>query len=417
MSIIVKAKYKKGFFARKINADAFMKSLGEICKNEKYDARLMRAGQNEYAMQLVPTGTVRFNITETLLTAEAVTSEAGPGFHAAVINCLNQAATAMGFTFDYDDPTDYVYNKAFMHLQKQHVEELRQAVSALVEKHKNDPELPTEFFGWEAPFLPLNQKKIITILGSYSVEELEAYLNGDFEAFAKRYFMWYNEGKDALYRKQMAMFALWNVYKWRKPVTREEANVASTIARNLEMARMLDNDILLPADAWQQICAFNGIPYLNLNTMADEDIPNLGYLRGKVGHVLSLGYRFNAPATYQRINQEGAVIFTDMDKQVAIQVVPEMQPGHITDPRTMLERVDIQEEINGYLYAAMWLEQSLNNGEKVYVLNGFIQGATSFVNVALSFKNEKDREWALEMFKSFDTPAAQPLTFDMLEKH
>ena len=72
MSIIVKAKYKKGFFARKINADAFMKSLGEICKNEKYDARLMRAGQNEYAMQLVPTGTVRFNITETLLTAEAV---------------------------------------------------------------------------------------------------------------------------------------------------------------------------------------------------------------------------------------------------------------------------------------------------------------------------------------------------------
>ena len=65
----------------------------------------------------------------------------------------------------------------------------------------------------------------------------------------------------------------------------------------------------------------------------------------------------------------------------------------------------------------MWLEQSLNNGEKVYVLNGFIQGATSFVNVALSFKNEKDREWALEMFKSFDTPAAQPLTFDMLEKH
>lgn len=417
MSIIVKAKYKKGFFARKINADTFMKSLGEICKKNQYDARLMRTGENEYRMQLVPTGLVQFHITETILTAEAITSNAGPGFHAAVIQILNEASSMMGFVFDYDEPTDYVYNKAFAHLQKQHVADLKQTVQEIVERHKNEEVATTEYIGWEAPYMPVGQKEIITLMGSYSIEELESYVNNDFEEFAKKYFLWYNEGKDALYRKQMAMFALWNVYKWRKPMTREEANIVSSIARNLEMARMLDNDIPLPSKAWQQICAFNGIPYLNLNEFADEDIPNLGYLHGNVSQVLPLNYHLPISGSFDRFNQENAVILRDGSRQVAIQVVPEMQPGHITDPRTMLERVDIQEEINGYLYTGMWIEQANANGEKVYVLNGFVQGFSSFVNAAFSFVNEEDRDWALETFKSFETPAAQPLTFEMLDKH
>lgn len=416
MSIIVKAKYKKGFFARKVNADVFMKTLAEVCKNENYDARLLRTGEDTYLMQMVHNGSVTFKISETLIQAEAVTSVAGPGFHAAVINALTKTAQAMNIVFDFEDATDYIYNKAFMHLQKQFVEDLRQSVEDLVSRCKESDIQTTQLVDWNAPFIPTNQKQIVTLLGSYSIEELEEYLNNDFEAFAKRYFMWYNEGKDALYRKQSALFALWNVYKWRRPISQDEANLVTSIARNLEMARMLDNDITLPNEAWQTICAHNGIPYLNLNEMATEDYSTLGYLRGDVIQLLPLDYRLRIRGAFSRINQENAIIFTDGPRQVVVHVVPEMQPGHITDPRTMLERVDVQEEINGYLYVGMWREDVTPNGEKVYSLNGFIQGLTSFVNVVISYRNEKDREWALNAFKSFETPAGQPLSFSMLDK-
>lgn len=250
-------------------------------------------------------------------------------------------------------------------------------------------------------------------MGSYSIEELEEAINGDFESFAKNYFLWFNQGTDALYHKQIAKFALWNLYKWSKPTSPEEAGIAQNIARHFELARMLDNSLPLPSDAWKNVCALNGFPYLNMNENADEQITNFGYLKNKITYPLPLGYALTVFPAFYKQNMPNTVVLTDGAHKISIQVVEEEQPGHIHDPRTMLETIDFQDEINGYLYVGAWDNRNAANGDYGFI--GFIQGFASFVSVNITFKSEDEKEWVLSTFKSFITPAAPALKFEMLD--
>ena len=193
----------------------------------------------------------------------------------------------------------------------------------------------------------------------------------------------------------------------------EEANIATNIVRYLEKARMIDNDILLPCNAWKEICSYNGLPYLNFNEAAEEDDSNIGYLRNKVQHILPLNYRLEIEGTFARNDTEQAIILTDFGRQVMIHIVPEMQPGQISDPRQMLEKIDFEKEINGYIFVGMWQEEVAPDQSKVYVLNSFIQGSTSFANVMVRFNRKEDTTWAEELITSFITPPAPPISLSM----
>lgn len=409
MSISIKAKYKKGLFARKIAIDQFMKFVGDINVEGEYDAELLKFGDQDFEMRICPNGILHFHVTETLLEAWAVTSIAGPGFHKAVIDILELLEHKMVVHFDIQDPTDYQNTKGFGQLQKEHTKDLRELLTSIL-KERTPESLHTDYLAWSNPWYPTQAYEIVTPFGSYTKHMIESYLQGSsFLEFAQSYFVWFDEGKTPLYHKQIALYQLWNQYKWRKPVTQEEANLIRSIIRHLEVARMVDPAITLPHAVWQDICANNGIPYLNLNEEADMNQPNIGYLRHEVHYLLPMNYGLKASGTYALSNDDGSLLLRDIGRTIRIQIVPEAVPGQVMDPRNMLEAVDFQEEIDGYAYVGQFKEQESDHGT-LHILQAFIQGSTSYANVMIMYQNPEDKVWAMDTLKKIETPSSIPFS-------
>lgn len=413
MSISIQAKYKKGLFARKISVDLFMKTIGDINVEGKYDADLIKFSDSDFEMRICPNGVLRFHVTETLLEASALTSIAGPGFHKAVVDVLESLEEKMVFHFDFKDPTDYQNTKGFMRLQKDFVNDLRDMLNTIIQE-RTPESMHTDYLAWTNPWYPTQAFEIVTPFGSYNVETIKSYLNDDdFITFAHKYFVWFDEGKTPLYHKQMALYHLWNTYKWRKPITQDEAKTIQSIVRHLEIARMVDSNILLPQEAWQEICANNGIPYLNLNENADEIIPMLGYLKSDVHYILPLSFGLKASGRFTISNDEGALLLRDAGRSIRLQVVPENVPGQVMDPRRMLESIDFQEEHDGYIYVGQFKEQEIQQG-KLHLLQAFIQGSTAYVNALFMYQDPADKDWALSMLKKIETPLSVPISLSNL---
>lgn len=417
MSIIVKAKYKKGLFAKKISIENFMETLGKINVEKEYKAELIRYSNNQFVMSLLPGGAIQFNVTDNLMEISSQTSLVGPGFHKCVIEIIEELGARMGLHFDITDPTDYDGTRAFMMLQKEHINDVREIFTEIVKAREEKTVEGSNFVGWRNKWFPLRQKEIITSYGSFSVAEIKEILASDsFDEFAKSQIFWFDETKTAQYYKQTALFYLWNGYRWRKPITKEDARISQLILHSLEMARMADNDIPLPSQAWQQICAYTGVPYLNLNEAADIDDSNIGYLKYPVHFHLPLDYGLKLPGSFEMgHDQEGFIVLSDPNRIIKIKIAPEMQPGHVMDPRKMLEEIDYQEEINGSIYVAQITDAKVSGGS-IYMLHGYIQSYASYAEVNIVLRNTEDKSWALNALKAIEVPFTRPISLASLDQ-
>ena len=289
-------------------------------------------------------------------------------------------------------------------------------LSTIVAEREAKPSEATEYIGWSQPWYPTNEYEFVTNYGSYSLTQMKEIVNGEnFEEFAKSTLVWFDEGKSALYYKQMALYFIWNHYKWRKAISKDEGKVSMQIIRNLEMARMANTELPLPTQVWQQICAFSGAPYLNMNEYADMDDSKIGYLKKPVHFIFPMDYGLKLPGTFERsIDQkDGSTVLADLGKTVKIRVVPEMAPGRIMDPRKMLETIDYQEEYDGSIYVAQFLKEMTPHGP-LNILHGYIQSFASYAEVTIIYQDEADKEWALSTMKQVVVPYSQPINFAML---
>lgn len=415
MSIIVKTKYKKGLFAKKISLDSFMECLEKLNIEGNYAANLYRYSESQFAMNVCPMGTIRFEISDSLLEISSQTSLAGPGFHKCAVEIIEDLGKRMNLQFDINDPTDYCNTRAFMQLQKEHTNDLQNLLASLVKEREEKHSDASEYIAWNQPWYPTEQYEFVTNYGSFSLKQMKDIVTGDnFEEFAKSQFIWFDEGKSALYYKQMALYYLWNEYKWRKPISKEEARVAMLIVKNLEMARMANNEIELPSQVWQQICAYSGMPYLNMNEYADLDDSQIGYLKHPVHFLFPMDYGLKLEGTYDRsLGKDGSIILADLGRTVKVKVVPEMTPGNIMDPRRMLETIDYQEEYDGSIYIAQFLKENSQHGP-LNILHGYIQSFASYAEVTIIYQEDADKEWALSVMKQMVIPYSQPISLAML---
>lgn len=414
MSIIVKAKYKKGLFAKKISVDSFMECLEKVNTENNYMANLYRYSDHQFAMNVCPKGSIHFEVSDNLLEISSQTSLAGPGFHKCVIDIINELGKKMNIHFDISDPTDYSETKAFAQLQKEHVKDLLDLFANLVHEREENPSDASEYIGWDQPWYPTEQYEFVTSFGSFSLVQIKNILNNDFEEFAKSQFVWFDEGKTASFYKQIALYHLWNSYKWRKAISKEEANISMQIVRSLEMARMADNFIELPSQVWQHICAYSGTPYLNMNEYADMDDTQIGYLKHPVHFLFPMDYGLKLAGTFERsIDQDGAVVLADLGHTVKVKVVPEMVPGQIMDPRKMMETIDYQDEIDGSIYIAQFLKEMTQHGP-LNILHGYIQSYASYAEVTILYQDDNEKDWALSIMKEIVIPYSQPISIAML---
>ena len=194
---------------------------------------------------------VRFFEDESYLVVEARTSSAGPGYHAFLVEWLDELAQAGRFSWQVDlgdgvfcDETGYVTHRDFSALQHAMADQFKAVAKYVLEaeadniKHFN-LSLPAGF----------------EVQGEYFAVTTLGFRNRDFfEHFVpERFCLWWNRGLDAKTLANMAASKMWVDITWHPPVNDEEHRDLTIVKVLSARARELDPQIALPEEALRDV--------------------------------------------------------------------------------------------------------------------------------------------------------------------
>ncbi len=174
---------------------------------------------------------------------QAVTTPAGPGYHAFLCELLRNFAAAHQVEWILDDCQD-----ATGYFLRHHRPTLEAAFAKwLHQECRRRPHTPGLTYEHEFTY----PAEVLTPLGPRSAAWREA-LARDLSG-GQDYFPWWNPHPDAAFYRNRALVRLWCDYPWRPPLTEAEGEAADQIANDLATAFHLDPDAELPWSAWLEL--------------------------------------------------------------------------------------------------------------------------------------------------------------------
>ncbi len=209
-------------------------------------------------IQLCPEGYVWLKWNKQKLQGESQTNIAGPGFHAAVIDYLEQLAKREKMKLKVDDRTGYFLKKDFLAMRQKYFYQWFSALIELVSGWEDNEEYT---FCWPALYyIPDRQAgRLITHIRSFSFQELKGMLgSGMSVAFARDFFVWNEVEKDALFYRNSALVLL-NQSCYFMPSDRspQDKAVNQLIIEMLETALSMDSGIPFPQKEYLEICSLD----------------------------------------------------------------------------------------------------------------------------------------------------------------
>lgn len=208
-----------------------------------------------WSLEFCPGGFLAVTETDAGIEGEAITSGAGPGFHKAVSDFLGALARQLAIRLQVEDDTGYPEHRDFARLQAEHRRWLAK-VAGIVSHPQFDPCV----VAWNAGWKPAELRGICTPVGRFSKAQIRAGLErgDDLTKFSRRFYVWYNDSRDALYHRGAALRLIWTEVRWGQPRNRQEQAALEQAAGHLARARELDPDLPLPLGAWRQVLTLTG---------------------------------------------------------------------------------------------------------------------------------------------------------------
>lgn len=211
-------------------------------------------------LQFCPEGFLWMKWEDKELTGNCQTNVAGPGFHGAVVHFLELLAARKNFRLYLNDPTGYYDNRDFKNLRKNYFYRwFEQMLSKVIDQAEEGKE---QLVCWPLNYyLPSEQKDtVMTHIRRFSLKELRGIAHSGLSmAFAKDFFVWNEEEKDAYYYRNCALVLL-NQECYFMPSKRspEDEKINQKIIALLERALSKDRRIPFPLDAYLEVCRLAG---------------------------------------------------------------------------------------------------------------------------------------------------------------
>jgi hypothetical protein len=176
----------------------------------------------------------------------AITSFAGPGYHAFVIAALDAVQAKLGLKWDFggrmDDNTGYVRTRDFPSLQQSMAHFFRARCRQVVEwrSRPRSAGTPEAYLGIPAGHgTEADENEVLTPFGPRSFEEVQQWsaLEGDSLAGAAAdFFPWWGQGFDGAFFRGFALSLMWKQLRWAKPFERGEGSVLVAVLSSLSEA-------------------------------------------------------------------------------------------------------------------------------------------------------------------------------------
>lgn len=253
------------------------------------------------------TGDLFFYHEDGALNGDCQTNIAGPGFHAAAIDFLDEFEQRSGLTVAIDDETDYYGHRDFERMKTEHFNQWLQNLIELIVDKSSEEEPESIFIIWNPEqYLPADiPQTIVTPMGRFSVPFLSDCAK-QIDAFAADFYLWDERAIDARFFRNTALSMLWEDCYF-KPGTRspEDFQINAEIIRLIEKAVRIDPALPIPIDEYLEVCALNNtepLPTDDLKEYRSEF--SIGYRRSFIRQRLG-NLMIPLPGSYLYSNEAG----------------------------------------------------------------------------------------------------------------
>ncbi len=266
---------------------------------------------------------ILFHFEEDRLEVSVRTSNAGPGYHAYVVNLLKKLEQSSDFCWEPEeisDETGYWQSGNFVDVQSAMADWLHSLGSMLMERFGNDDGVSNLALGMPLDCLPAGGGHFAV----YSLGALEKQFFSDMLAtadmapFCQRFFLWWNEGLDAEFYLKYALYLIWNNINWLPPAEDDEVMLFNNALHSLETAWRMDPALPLPLAEWYELAMLGDDESLQ-ETLRDEFsgieklTPSMGHLRGKMTMLIGGVWNITVPGQMHKSMDNNTLVFWSDD--------------------------------------------------------------------------------------------------------
>ncbi|MCL2711400.1 MAG: hypothetical protein FWE95_11020 [Planctomycetaceae bacterium] len=339
------------------------------------------------------------------LRIEAKTNSAGPGYHAYLVDLLDELSVA---PTEIEDETGYYSNRDFRSLQNEMGDWLKGLSKHLLEMPNDCTNLaislPVDFC------VPDSSEHFTRCpLGYFDRKFFERSQSG--EPVGPEFFLWWNQPQDALFFRNVALRLIWCKINWLSPQTEEEHKIIAATLDCLEQAYTLESCLDYPAAEWIELAQLTGNKSL-VQTLysryGDSKKACLGYQRGNVRQNVC-GWSFaRSGRMHSDYEEDGGLVLWDDNRTIRLSSISAQLNEDIANKSEYLLHSITENDkdcesfslCNPKIAACVQHSQIEENGEPLYQTRLVAALDEQLLIMSLYYVDMADRDWAIDVCAS-----------------
>jgi hypothetical protein len=348
------------------------------------------------------------------LTARAVTTPVGPGYHTFVGRLFQRLGEELGIAWagsdgpgPSSDPTGFVATGDRRDAERGHLGWLGAELVRARESRRSG--MPTVHLGTPPGIRFQVDAALATPMGPHDDAWLEQAAADP--RLAATVWPWFTDAFDAQNRLSRAICLMWTEIRWRRPADEAERKTIEETLRLLRRAYPMDPSLTFPWREWLELAglAGGGDPMAALleerARTIDPATPLIGYRRRPVT-VIHEGWALTVPGGYSERRSTDEWSGGEGGRSVTLAAVRTGADGRPMPPESFLRQVaghlgsDALEHRAGEVLGRARIGAADANGISLGVVEGYAATTGSGAAIRVEFDDPSDWQWALDQWRS-----------------
>lgn len=363
--------------------------------------------------QFCPEGFLWMEWKDGSIIGECQTNIAGPGFHAAVIHFLELYAARGNLKLKVQDDTGYYEDRDFVKMRRNYFYQwfMNLMEQVLEKREAADKQLvcwPSDYY------LPEEKKGMVTThIRQFPIGEIAGMVRSGLSmAFARDFFIWNEEEKDAYYYRNCALVMM-NQECYFMPSSRSEQDqiINERIINLLEKALEMKPDIPFPKKGYLELCSLaerEPVDVSGVTGLAQE--VEIGCRKGLLFRTIGC-MRFAVPGSflYDSVRGGNSERYYDGKKKDGHDYyICALNTEHDASFQEQPFKKDNIKEVMEFdsglarCKVAVYLPET-RDGKTTYAVAAQIIYKNQITIISIHYENPKDQEWALNLIRKVQT--------------
>lgn len=363
--------------------------------------------------QFCPEGFLWMGWKDGSVVGECQTNIAGPGFHAAVIHFLELYAVRAGLELQVEDDTGYYEDRDFVRMRRNYFYQWFTGLMAQVLDRRDEAE--KQLVCWPSDYyLPEEKKGMVTThIRQFPIAEIAGMVRSGLSmAFARDFFIWNEEEKDAYYYRNCALVMM-NQECYFMPSARSEQDqmINQSILELLEKALSMKPDIPFPKKEYLELCALAQREPVDVSGVSElsREVA-IGCRKGLLFRTIGC-MRFAVPGNflYDASRRGSAERYYDGSERDShdyyICAINTEQEAGFQEQSFQKDRIrEVQEFTSGQARCKVAVYQpAIKEGKTVYEVSAQVIYKQQITIISIFYEKPEEQEWALDLIRRVQT--------------